>query len=376
MEQIMNRFRSVVEAPYEKLAEWKNAGKRKVVACSPMHFPEELIHAAGMLPVVLQETNEAITTGFSHIHPFYCGITRNMVDIADKGQLNFLDAIFYSDICVQARTATCILQQTLPRTRVEYMRLPMSLNRPNASEDTVREFDKVKSTVESIAGNKIDDSALKQSIRVYNKNRSLLRSLRDLRKANPGLLAYRDMLLIIQAGMLMPKEEHSELLEKLLARLKKGKAASRKGKKIFLSGHLCQKPKADILDLIEGMGGIIVDDDLYTGYRYYALDAEENGSPFQALVKRYLETSLPVPTRSYLPVRWDKYLVDKATANRAQGVISLVVKYCEPHLFHYPFIKEALAAAGIPHIMLETEHEVVSLEGTRTRLQAFMEMLG
>jgi benzoyl-CoA reductase/2-hydroxyglutaryl-CoA dehydratase subunit BcrC/BadD/HgdB len=34
-----------------------------------------------------------------------------------------------------------------------------------------------------------------------------------------------------------------------------------------------------------------------------------------------------------------------------------------------------MANAGIPHIMLETEHEVVSLEGIKTRLQAFMEML-
>jgi benzoyl-CoA reductase/2-hydroxyglutaryl-CoA dehydratase subunit BcrC/BadD/HgdB len=175
--------------------------------------------------------------------------------------------------------------------------------------------------------------------------------------------------------MLMPKEEHTQLLEKLLAEMEGMKPTSVKGSRLFLSGHLCQIPKADILDLIEGVGGIIVDDDLYTGYRYYAIDAELNGSPIEALAKRHLEKSLPAPTRTGLPVRWEKYIVDRVKASKAQGAVVLLVKFCEPHLFYYPFIKEALTKAGMPHIMVETEHEVVSLEGIRTRLQAFMEML-
>ncbi len=102
---------------------------------------------------------------------------------------------------------------------------------------------------------------------------------------------------------------------------------------------------------------------------------DHNGNPVDALAKRYLEKSLPVPTRSYLPVRWENYIVDRVKNSGAHGVAVLIAKYCEPHLFSYPFIKDALAKAGIPHIMVETEHEVVSLEGVRTRLQAFVEML-
>jgi len=175
--------------------------------------------------------------------------------------------------------------------------------------------------------------------------------------------------------MLMPKEEHTTLMESLVTELERAKPSLPEGKRLFLSGHLCQSPKADILDLIEGVGGIIVDDDLYTGYRYYAVDVEVDGKPVEALAERHLEKSLPIPKRSYLPIRWEKYLVERAKASRAQGVVVLVAKYCEPHLFSYPFIKEALTAAGIPHIMVETEHEVVSLEAVRTRLQAFVEML-
>ncbi len=375
MKDVMNRFRDVVDTPYEKLRQWKEASGKKIVACSPMHFPEELIHAAGMLPVVLQETDEAITTGFSYIYPFFCAITRNIVDIAVKGQLSFLDGLVYTDICVQNRTAACMLKQNLPTSHVEYAHLPTSLTREGVKDDTIRELKRIKESLEKLAGRKIDDTSLRQSILVYNKNRSLLRRLHDLRSANPKLLSSSDMQVVVRSSMLMPKEEHTTLMESLVTELERAKPAPPEGKRLFLSCHLCQSPKADILDLIEGVGGIIVDDDLYTGYRYYAVDVEVGGKPVEALAERYLEKSLPIPTRSYLPIRWEKYLVERAKASRAQGVVVLVAKYCEPHLFSYPFIKEALTAAGIPHIMVETEHEVVSLEAVRTRLQAFVEML-
>jgi len=68
-------------------------------------------------------------------------------------------------------------------------------------------------------------------------------------------------------------------------------------------------------------------------------------------------------------------VAEKAETCKADGVIILLAKYCEPHLFSYPFIKRTLADRGIPHLMIETEHEAMSLEGIRTRVQAFMEML-
>ena len=103
----------------------------------------------------------------------------------------------------------------------------------------------------------------------------------------------------------MPKEEHSELVEGLLTELQAIEPDSAEGPKLFLSGHLCQGPKADILDLIEGAGGIIVDDDLYTGYRYYATDVKINGSPIEAIAERYLDRSVPIPTRSDEEIKWD-----------------------------------------------------------------------
>jgi bcr-type benzoyl-CoA reductase subunit C len=373
---LMQPFRDVVDRPYERLRQWKESNDMNVVGCSPMHFPEELIHAAGMLPVVLQESDEPITDGFSYVHPFFCGITRNIIDIASKGELSFFDALIYSDICIQNRNAVCTLKQVLPDMRVEFLQLPTCLNREGVMDRTVKELEQMRLRLENMAGRKIDDASLEESIGVFNRNRFLLRKLHDLYMANPTLISFREKQLAVQSSMLMPKEEHTTLLEDLLGAFENVSSSPAEGKRLFLSGHLCQGPKADILELIEGMGGVFTDDDLYTGYRYYALDAPINGNPIESLAKRYLDSSLPIPTRSDPTIRWEDFVVDKARDSGAQGVVVLVAKYCEPHLFIYPFIKEALDKAGIPHIMLETEHEVVSLEGMRTRLQAFIEMLG
>ena len=73
--------------------------------------------------------------------------------------------------------------------------------------------------------------------------------------------------------------------------------------------------------------------------------------------------------------QWADYIVKSVKESGAAGVIILMVKHCAPHLLYYPYLKKVLAEAGIPHLLLTTEHELISLEGTRTRLQAFVEML-
>ncbi len=90
--------------PYALAKQFKSRGG-KVVGVTPMQFPEELVHACGLLPVVLQESTEPITTGLTYIFPNFCALTRSNVDSAVKGRLDFLDAVIISDMCLQIRMA-------------------------------------------------------------------------------------------------------------------------------------------------------------------------------------------------------------------------------------------------------------------------------
>jgi len=55
MEEILDRFAGIAGDPLSYARQWKEKGKGKVVGCNGLYVPEEIIHAAGMLPVVILE---------------------------------------------------------------------------------------------------------------------------------------------------------------------------------------------------------------------------------------------------------------------------------------------------------------------------------
>ncbi|MCK5202536.1 MAG: 2-hydroxyacyl-CoA dehydratase, partial [Desulfobacterales bacterium] len=52
-----------------------------------------------------------------------------------------------------------------------------------------------------------------------------------------------------------------------------------------------------------------------------------------------------------------------------------LLKFCDPHAFDFPYIKELLDRAGIPSMLLEIEDQQISAEQLRTRIEAFIELL-
>ena len=67
--------------------------------------------------------------------------------------------------------------------------------------------------------------------------------------------------------------------------------------------------------------------------------------------------NIPCPTRVQHDADWDAYLVGAVRASGAEAVIHLLPKFCEPHMLYYPELRKGLDAAGIPQLLLETEHE-------------------
>jgi benzoyl-CoA reductase subunit C len=376
-EAVFARFREAAERPLESARRWKEAHGMKVVGSFPMHFPGELAHAAGTLPVILQEAEAAITVGHAMFFPFYCGFTRSVVDQACKGDFDFLDAIMFGDHCVQVLGAADVVRSKLPNTRVHFYQLISAMSDPWTLARARETFADLKSGLEDLVGHPITDSAIHASIALFNRNRALLRELYDLRRAGDARISAHQMQMAVQSSMVMDKAEHTALLEQLLTALHASALGRRKGTRVYLSGHFCQAPKASILELIEDCGGVVVDDDLYHGHRYISTDVDEHGDPLDALSSWYLARNLkvPCPTRVDQNADWEGYLLGAMDRSRAQGMIVLMAKFCEPHMYYYPQIKEAFEARGVPHLLIETEHEMSALESVRTRIETFLEVV-
>lgn len=376
-QQILDTFGQAAADPLGYAKAWKQANGQQVVGSFPMNFPGELAHAAGTLPVILQESEDPITVGHGLIFPFYCGYTRSMVDQAAKGDFAVLDAIMFGDHCVQLLGAADAVRMQLPDTRVIFFQLISSMNDPWTLGRSQETFGVLRAELEDFIGRPIEDEALRASIRLFNRNRQLLRKLYDMRTAGKASLSARQIQHVVKSSMIMDKAEHTALLEQLISRIELSPGPQRSGVRLHLSGHFCQAPKPEILDMIEECGAIVVGDDLYHGFRYISTDVSDEGDPVHALAEWYLarNTGVPCPTRVQNNVDWDAFLLNAMEKERAQGMIVLMAKFCEPHMYYYPEVKEAFEKRGVPHLLIETEHELMAIESLKTRVETFLEIV-
>lgn len=375
--EILSVFNGVATDPLGYARAWKDANQRPVIGSFPMNFPGELAHAAGALPVILQEAQDAITFGHGVLFPFYCGYTRSVVDQAAKNDLDFLDAIMFGDHCVQLLGAADAVRQLLPNTRVIFFQLISSMCDPWTLGRSRESFETLKAELEDFVGRPVEDASLHASVRLFNRNRQLIRRLYEMRVSGAVALTATQMQAVVKSSMIMDKAEHTALLESLLEQVERNPEPSPQGIRLHLSGHFCQAPKREILDMIEGCGAIVVGDDLYHGFRYISTDVRPDGDPIDALAEWYLarNTGVPCPTRVQNNVDWDGYLLNAIEREKAQGMIVLMAKFCEPHMYYYPEVKEAFERRGVPHLLIETEHEAMAIESLKTRVETFLEIV-
>jgi benzoyl-CoA reductase/2-hydroxyglutaryl-CoA dehydratase subunit BcrC/BadD/HgdB len=59
----------------------------------------------------------------------------------------------------------------------------------------------------------------------------------------------------------------------------------------------------------------------------------------------------------------------------ADGVISCMMKFCDPEEYDQPYYEKDLRSAGIPCLTVEIDQQNTSYEQVRTKIQTFREML-
>lgn len=376
MKGILSEFNKICQNPYEQIAKWKSKTGRMVVGCFPLYIPEEIIHAAGCLPITLLGSREIITLADIHLAPIHCCIARSNLDMALKGKMDFLDGVIFSDICDITRQMPDIWKSNLATPFQHRFGLAGKVTSARARQYIAEEIERLGNSLGRFTGNEISSQAIRQSIDIYNENRSLLNRLYQLRKNSDLPFRTRDVAMIVQSSMLIPKEEHTQLLTKLLQFLEHDQSTKKPPVEkvlLVLSGGLCHSPQEEILDIVEELGAAVVDDDLYIGRRYFTTQVNNTQNPIDALADRYIR-DIPCCTKYSGANNWAKYLIGLVKESGAKGIVELVVKFCEPHNFDLPQLNYSLSQASIPHIIIETER-TVPIGQIKTKLQAFIETL-
>lgn len=375
--EIFDTLAHIADDPNRYVSAWKAKHGRKAIGIFPMNFPAELVHAAGALPVLVQESPEPITLGRSLIFEFYCGYTRSLTDQAATQKLDAYDAFFIVDHCVALIGAVDAMRYEMPEKPIFMAQFVASMDEAWTPPEIRKQIDSLRARLEEFCGIKITDDALLASIRSFNRNRQLLRQIYDLRRAGTIRITAAQLQVLVKSSMVMDIDEHSALLSELIPHLEREAKGGPRLVKLHLSGHFCHAPPPALLDMIESCGSIVVDDDLFTGYRYISSDVSEAGDPAEALVRVYFDrnTKVPCSALAQKSVDWETYLVHSLEKSGAEGIIILMVKFCEPHMLYYPELRKELDRRNIPHLLIETEHEGLPLESLRTRVEALLERI-
>ena len=180
------------------------------------------------------------------------------------------------------------------------------------------------------------------------------------------------------AALVAPKEEYNHWMGAFVGSIenrsddseRRGPTAQSKVR-LHISGSISVDPS--FYTLIDQAGGLVVSDDLCTGSRYFWDRVETDEDPLVAIKNRYL-SRISCPSK-YPAEDRREYLFSRIKESGSQGVIFLLEKFCDPHLFDYPGIREDLEKEGIRSLWLETELFVSGEEQVKTRLEAFIEMI-
>jgi bzd-type benzoyl-CoA reductase N subunit len=371
-ESPLQQLSGIAASSYQYAREWKEKTGGRVFGYFCTYFPEELLHAAGILPVRILGTKENISHADSHIQPYICSLVRTSFDAAVKKKLEFLDGVMFPHTCDSIQNLADIWKRHFPDQFSTTVVLPVWVDIPEAEDYLVEEIARFKDKLEAHLGEEISDGAIEKSIDIYNDNRSALAELYAIRRDNPAAISARGVLDVVLASLCMRKEEHTELLKKLLEELRAAPASNGSAVRIVLYGNVCDH--TDIMDLFEGMDAVVVDDDLCVGSRYFLHTGPEEGDPIRRIAQRYLNR-VPCPAKHSDSFDRRDYLVDMVRRSEADGVVMLILKFCDPHDFDYPDLAKRLSDSDIAHLKIETEMQPVSIEQVRTRLQAFVEML-
>jgi len=372
MKTSFEQLSEVVTKPREWLSAWKGRTGRGIIGCFPMYIPEEVIHAAGMLPVTLIGGDQPITLAHEYLHSYLCHPVRANFDLALKGDLDYMDGLVLSNICEQAKRLSSLWALYHKPPFYYQLMLPKRMDSPASRDFLQRELERFKRALQTFIGKEIPPEAIKQSIVLYNNCRTLLHRLYRLRRQRPGIFKAEEVATIMTAAALMPKEEFNPLLARYLES-KERERESGEGVRIVLWGNPCEDLEPGFAPILDELGARITDDDLSLGGRYFAISVKEEGDPLEALAEAHLHCP-PCPTRHNPRRGWADYLLQVVKETGAKGIVVLLQKFCEIHAFEYPYLKGKLSQAGIPLILIETDHSGATAR-VKTRLEAFIEML-
>ncbi|NTU81493.1 MAG: hypothetical protein HGA45_19280 [Chloroflexales bacterium] len=370
LDDVLALCREVLEdTSYPTVRRWREGGG-KVLGHFQVYFPEEIAHAAGMLPVKLRGAPIEARRADSLFGSYLCSILRTSLEVALSGQLE-LDMFVTHPICDAARNLAGIWGRNFP-FKAQILYLPQNANSAAAAQYLSDEYARLQWDIERVVGRHVGGEELRRSLAVYNENRRLLRELYAIKREAPWLLAVDEAYVLVALGGLIQREEHNELLGALIPQIRARPARRQDKMRVVFEGGFCEQPPLDLLRTI-AQSCYVVDDDLLIGLRWILEDVPLEGDPLGNLAEAYLHSSSYSPVQHDLRKPKEQMLLRRIKGARGEAAIITAAKMCEPGLEDQVAYSRMLDDEGTPYFVSEFEEKMTSFEHLQVQLETFVE---
>jgi benzoyl-CoA reductase/2-hydroxyglutaryl-CoA dehydratase subunit BcrC/BadD/HgdB len=378
---MMNIFENLRDQNIIDLQHAKRDNK-KVVGMYCAFSPQELVLAAGALPVSLCGTKQEPVAAAEKVLPRnLCPLIKSSFGFAITDTcpyFRFSDFLIAETTCDGKKKMFELLGRIKP---LHVLHLPQGTDRPGALGWWLEELRILKDKLEENLGATISQDGLREAIKLANRERLAMKKLHEMNKLDPAPLTGHDMLTAIwMKGFNVDKEEGIELINQLTDEVRniaeKGLSPFKPGTpRVLLTGCPVGLGSDKVVKLIEECGGSVVCLENCSGVKTleYMVDEDERRDPLEAIAERYLQ----IPCSCMSPNTGRLDLIGRLIREyKADGVVDLTWQACHTYNVEGELVRQLVRDKfGLPYLQLETDYSTSDVEQLKTRIAAFIEMM-
>ncbi len=375
----MDRLKTHMDGRLRELTKKRSEGVKVVGYAPGGYMPEEMVYAAGAIPVCLIRggDHEPVAESGAYIPRFIDTFCRSQIGyrmLEDEPIYQLVDLLI---VPITDQNMRAVAETWSFYTDVDVFRHGVPCNKEEAGyQYYLGGLLRLKDKLESFTGNKIEDGKLREAIELWNRMRSLFKEISLLRKGKRPPISGEEFARLSHASLIADPPVFVEILESLLEELKKKEGAEIAGPRILLTGSTLAMGDYKVFPLVQGAGAEIVIEEFAEGIREYWNNVEPNGNLIEAIAETYFKKRVPPAWFSPSVDRID-FVLDLAKDFGVEGILWYQLLYRDAYDMQTPYFEKMVKEkADLRMLKVESDYDISERGPMKTRIEAFIEMLG
>ncbi len=348
---------------------------KPVIGIFCTYFPQELAVAMNAAVVSLCATSdETIPAAEADLPKNLCPLIKSSYGFGKTDKCPFF---YFSDLVVGETTCDGkkkMYEYMADFKPVHIMELP---NCPTEMgvEMYKREIIRMKEKLEKVFGVTITEDDIRRGIRVKNAERTALKNLYSIMKADPAPISGTDLMnTLVATTFNFEREKIPAQMEALIEKIQAEAKNTEKKPRILITGCPVGGATMKVVEAVEESGAVVVGFENCSGAKSMEENVDEsNPDVYDALARKYVNIGCSCMTPNDNRIKLLNSMIDEYNVD---GVVDMELQACHTYAVETLRIKRFInEEKKIPYMNLETDYSQADVGQLKTRIAAFIEML-